>query len=73
MGRGRAKAKQTKVARELKYREFNTDFDQLQRELHGDDQTHSPDDSDPGEPGGDEDDPYADLHGGDSNAGTSRR
>ena len=36
MGRGRAKAKQTKVARELKYREFNTDFSELQRELHGD-------------------------------------
>ncbi|HET7173676.1 MAG TPA: DUF3073 domain-containing protein [Nocardioidaceae bacterium] len=34
MGRGRAKAKQTKVARELKYREFNTDFSELQRELH---------------------------------------
>ena len=36
MGRGRAKAKQTKVARELKYRDFNTDFSELQRELHGD-------------------------------------
>jgi len=35
MGRGRAKAKQTKVARELKYREYNTDFSELQRELHG--------------------------------------
>jgi hypothetical protein len=33
MGRGRAKAKQTKVARELKYRNHNTDLDQLQREL----------------------------------------
>jgi hypothetical protein len=37
MGRGRAKAKQTKVARELKYRQFDTDFDELQRELHGED------------------------------------
>ena len=36
MGRGRAKAKQTKVARELKYRNQGTDFTQLQRELHGD-------------------------------------
>ncbi len=36
MGRGRAKAKQTKVARELKYRHLDTDFSQLQRELHGD-------------------------------------
>ncbi len=35
MGRGRAKAKQTKVARELKYSSPNTDFDTLQRELSG--------------------------------------
>jgi len=41
MGRGRAKAKQTKVARELKYRHQDTDFSQLQRELHGDDFTAS--------------------------------
>jgi hypothetical protein len=33
MGRGRAKAKQTKVARELKYSSPTTDFDALQREL----------------------------------------
>ncbi len=33
MGRGRAKAKQTKVARELKYRDEKTDFASLQREL----------------------------------------
>jgi len=31
MGRGRAKAKQTKVARELKYRTFETDFDDAPR------------------------------------------
>jgi Protein of unknown function (DUF3073) len=35
MGRGRAKAKQTKVARELKYSSQGTDFDALQRELSG--------------------------------------
>jgi hypothetical protein len=35
MGRGRAKAKQTKVARDLKYRTYETDFSELQRELHG--------------------------------------
>ncbi|BBY33022.1 MULTISPECIES: DUF3073 domain-containing protein [Mycobacteriaceae] len=35
MGRGRAKAKQTKVARELKYSSPTTDFTQLQRELAG--------------------------------------
>lgn len=33
MGRGRAKAKQTKVARELKYRPVDTDFQSLEREL----------------------------------------
>ncbi len=35
MGRGRAKAKQTKVARELKYSSPQTDFDRLQEELAG--------------------------------------
>jgi hypothetical protein len=35
MGRGRAKAKQTKVARELKYSSPDTDYDALQRELAG--------------------------------------
>ena len=40
MGRGRAKAKQTKVARELKYRSFDTDFSSLERELRGDEGGH---------------------------------
>ena len=35
MGRGRAKAKQTKVARELKYSSGNTDLNKLQAELTG--------------------------------------
>jgi len=35
MGRGRAKAKQTKVARELKYSSHGTDLERLQRELAG--------------------------------------
>lgn len=35
MGRGRAKAKQTKVARELKYRTHDTDLSALAKELHG--------------------------------------
>ncbi|MDZ4270744.1 MAG: DUF3073 domain-containing protein [Mycobacterium sp.] len=35
MGRGRAKAKQTKVARDLKYSSPQTDFERLQRELSG--------------------------------------
>jgi len=37
MGRGRQKAKQTKVARELKYYSPDTDYNALQRELHGPD------------------------------------
>ena len=41
MGRGRAKAKQTKVARDLKYRTHETDFGALAKELHGE-----PDDTD---------------------------
>ncbi|QKT06315.1 DUF3073 domain-containing protein [Gordonia sp. X0973] len=37
MGRGRAKAKQTKVARQLKYSSPQTDLERLQRELAGSD------------------------------------
>jgi hypothetical protein len=51
MGRGRAKAKQQKVARELKYNSQSTDFTALQRELG-----HSAESGHPGESG----DPYAD-------------
>ncbi len=49
MGRGRAKAKQTKVARDLKYRTHDTDFGALARELHGDegdDDTQEPEEPD---------------------------
>lgn len=35
MGRGRAKAKQAKVARRLKYSTPETDFERLQQELAG--------------------------------------
>ncbi|GAC1324623.1 MAG: hypothetical protein NVSMB13_06320 [Mycobacteriales bacterium] len=35
MGRGRAKAKQTKVARELKYNSGGTDLERLRAELSG--------------------------------------
>ena len=42
MGRGRAKAKQTKVARELKYRSVDTDFSSLERELRGETGTEQP-------------------------------
>jgi hypothetical protein len=46
MGRGRAKAKQQKVARELKYNTQSTDFSALQREL-GHASESDPHDSDP--------------------------
>ncbi|TDU89221.1 DUF3073 family protein [Kribbella voronezhensis] len=39
MGRGRAKAKQTKVARDLKYRTWETDLEQLKKELSGGEQS----------------------------------
>jgi DUF3073 family protein len=48
MGRGRAKAKQQKVARELKYNTQSTDFTALQRELgHSADSSHPDDGADP--------------------------
>lgn len=47
MGRGRAKAKQTKVARDLKYRTHETDFGALAQELHGDQSSPEVDDRDP--------------------------
>ena len=42
MGRGRQKAKHTKVARELKYFSPNTDLSQLQRELGSTSVTEDP-------------------------------
>jgi hypothetical protein len=62
MGRGRAKAKQTKVARELKYRNFETDFSELQRELHGEDQPSTQATDDSSDDADDYEDPYADHH-----------
>ncbi len=35
MGRGRSKAKETKVARNLKYSNPDMDLEQLAKELHG--------------------------------------
>ena len=57
MGRGRAKAKQQKVARELKYNTHFTDLDALQREL-GVTSPHSGDSS-AGDASESEDDEYA--------------
>ena len=54
MGRGRAKAKQTKVARQLKYSGGGTDLDRLRSELGvSDSQRNGAEDRD------DLDDPYA--------------
>jgi len=48
MGRGRAKAKQTKVARDLKYNSQDMDLDRLAKELHGEDSSSkSRDNEDP--------------------------
>jgi len=55
MGRGRQKAKQTKVARELKYYSPATDYSQLERELRRDTGTDVAT-KDPWEP--DDDDAY---------------
>ena len=49
MGRGRAKAKQTKVARDLKYNSQEMDLDRLAKELHGEEKSQQ----------NEEDDPYA--------------
>ncbi len=58
MGRGRAKAKQTKVARDLKYRSHETDLTALAQELHGGDHKAS-DGTDDGVP--DDHDEWADY------------
>lgn len=48
MGRGRSKARQTKVARDLKYSSQEIDVEKLARELHGEvDQSSDKDDFDP--------------------------
>jgi len=61
MGRGRAKAKQTKVARDLKYRSHETDFGALAQELHG--TNHMTDDSTVDDGVVDEHDDWADYSG----------
>lgn len=61
MGRGRAKAKQTRVARDLKYRSFDTDFTSLERELRGDSYVETDEVLEESDEEDDEDDPYAEL------------
>ena len=57
MGRGRAKAKQVKVARQLKYNSGGTDLDRLRQELVVGTEAHSADH---------DDDPYAEYDDEDS-------
>jgi len=79
MGRGRAKAKQTRVARELKYHSPNTDLAALQRELSGGTPRSAPVDdeydeySDADDENDDLDDDLADNDDGDGRNGPSRR
>lgn len=58
MGRGRAKAKQTKVARQLKYSSGGTDLSRLANEL-GASTSSQPPNAEPFEDDDEEDDPYA--------------
>jgi len=63
MGRGRAKAKQTKVARRLKYQTLDTDFTALQRELGHEESGTVVQNGLEDEVNDDGDDPYADYAG----------
>lgn len=65
MGRGRAKAKQQKVARELKYNSHQTDLDALQREL-GNSSSYATDTVDVGDDSDDDADSDADTDDFDS-------
>ncbi len=58
MGRGRAKAKQTKVARQLKYNSGGTDLSRLAEEL-GASTSNEPPNGDRFEDDEQDDDPYA--------------
>lgn len=59
MGRGRAKAKQTKVARQLKYSSGGTDLSRLANELGASTTSQQPPNGEPFEDDDEEDDPYA--------------
>ena len=60
MGRGRAKAKQVKVARQLKYNSGGTDLDRLRAEILGVPEHGVPEPAEPEDvPAEDEDDLYA--------------
>jgi hypothetical protein len=84
MGRGRAKAKQTKVARQLKYNSGGIDLDRLRNELVHEDGVdgesevaHTSADDDDDDPyaayADDDDDPYAQYAGDDDDEDNDRR
>ena len=62
MGRGRAKAKQTKVARQLKYNSGGMDLDRLRDELVHDDNGRVDGESEAATAATVDDDPYADSY-----------
>ena len=63
MGRGRAKAKQTKVARQLKYSSGGTDLERLQAELAAERGTGAPGVNGADDGAEDEYDDYEDAYG----------
>jgi len=80
MGRGRAKAKQVKVARQLKYKSDDTDLDRLRAELgvgadsrDGNSAGEYDDEDEDGDPGSSEDDWYEPRHPAASGRDASRR
>ncbi len=76
MGRGRAKAKQVKVARQLKYNSGGMDLDRLQAELGSStdqqDEDHA-DSSYADDEYADPDDPYAEADDEDDEGADARR
>ncbi|WP_219469399.1 DUF3073 domain-containing protein [Nonomuraea rhizosphaerae] len=71
MGRGRAKAKQVKVARQLKYNSGGTDLDRLRDELGVGDPNDN--DDDPGDELADRYADYADEYGAEDDDRSSGR
>ncbi|MEU7900578.1 DUF3073 domain-containing protein [Nonomuraea sp. NPDC049152] len=73
MGRGRAKAKQVKVARQLKYNSGGTDLERLRDELGVSDSNHDDDADDLNDELADRYADYADDYGDDGDDGPSGR
>src|SRR5690606_41689671 len=73
MGRGRAKAKQVKVARQLKYNSGGTDLDRLRDELGVGDSSRNNDAADLNDGLADRYADYADDYGNDANGRSAGR